>query len=160
MDDLFSDFDQMVNSFLTPTYASSTDFTPACDISESKEHYLVSFDMPGVKKEDIKIEVHENKLVISGERNQSHKMDNENFVHHERRYGQFNRSFSLPETINASHIEAHYEDGVLHVALPKVEEVKGRTIEIQSGSNKGLFSKLMKKKADKKTEIRDVKQAS
>lgn len=68
MGDVFEDFDRIVDTFLRPTYASTVNFQPSCDVNETKDHYLVSFDMPGVKKEDIKIEVQGNELVISGER--------------------------------------------------------------------------------------------
>ena len=64
----FDDFYHLVESFLQPTYANTVSFQPTCDVSETKDHYLVSFDMPGVKNEDIKIEVKENQLMISGER--------------------------------------------------------------------------------------------
>src|ERR1700712_3151968 len=74
--ELFGDFDRIVESFLRPTYASTVGFQPTCDVSETKDHYLVSFDMPGVKKEDIKIEVQANQLVISGERNREMKDEN------------------------------------------------------------------------------------
>ena len=66
--DVFEDFDRMVDSFLRPTYINSVNFQPSLDIDETENHYMVSFDMPGVKKEDIKIEMKANQLVISGER--------------------------------------------------------------------------------------------
>lgn len=158
MDDFFSDFDRMVDSLMTPTTTTSVNFTPTCDIRETKEHYLVSFDMPGVKKNDIKVEVNENQLMISGERNQEYKAnEEEGFLRHERMYGHFQRTFVLPGTIDSEKIEAHYEDGVLNIALPKTEKAKGRAIQIQSGKGKGLFSKLLGAKSDEEREVRDVK---
>ena len=65
--DVFEDIDRTVDTFLHPTYASTVNFQPSCDVNETKDHYLASFDMPSVKKEDIKIEVQGNELVISGE---------------------------------------------------------------------------------------------
>lgn len=129
MADVLKDFDRIVESFLRPTFASTINFQPSCDVNETKEHYLVSFDMPGVKKEDIKIEVQGNELVISGERR-------------ERTQGKFERTFTLPSTIAAEKIEAHYENGVLNVALPKAEAAKARTIQIQTGQG-GLLGKLL-----------------
>lgn len=142
--EFLSDFDQVSDSLLEPVRATTLNFQPRCDISEHKDHYLVSFDMPGMKKEDIKIEAKENQLFITGERHREMKGEEnqDGFQHFERSYGKFQRVFSLPKTINAEKIEAHYEDGVLNLALPKVEEPKGRSIEIQSGKP-GIFSRLV-----------------
>lgn len=143
---IFEDFDRVVDTFLTPTSASSVNFQPSCDVKETKDHYLVSFDMPGVKKEDIKIEVQGNELIISGERHREMRdQEGEYNLRLERSYGKFERTFTLPATIAADKIEAHYENGVLNVALPKAETAKGRTIQIQSGQG-GLLSKLLDSK--------------
>lgn len=158
MDDFFNDFDRMVNSLVTPDAMTSVNFTPTCDIRETQDHYLVSFDMPGVKKSDIKIEVNESQLMISGERNHGYrKNEDERYLRHERSYGHFQRSFSIPKSIETETIEAHYEDGVLNIALPKSERAKSRSIEIQSGKTRGLFSKLLGSKPEEDREIRDVK---
>lgn len=155
--DVFEDFDQIVDSFLRPTVATSVNFRPRCDVSELKDHYLVSFDMPGVREQDIKIEVQGNQLVISGERQrETHDGDRETTLHHERLYGRFERSFTLPSTIAADRIEAHYENGVLNVALPKAEAAKGRTIQIQTGQG-GLLSKLLGAKREVNRELKDAK---
>lgn len=150
------DFDRIVNSFLRPTYTTTVNFQPACDIKEAKDHYLVSFDMPGVKKEDIKIEVRNNQLVISGERrHEMRQEEGESTLRHERAYGKFERTFELPKTVNTDKIEAHYENGVLNIALTKAESAKGRTIQIQSGQN-GFFSKLLGSKKEASSDLKDV----
>jgi HSP20 family protein len=157
MGDVFEDFDRIVDSFLRPTFATTVNFQPSCDVNETKDHYLVSFDMPGVKKEDIKIEIQGNQLVISGERQREVKEENgEATLHHERMYGRFERTFTLPATIAADKIEAHYENGVLNVGLPKAETAKGRTIQIQTGQG-GLLSKLLGAKKETNKELKDVK---
>jgi HSP20 family protein len=81
--------------------------------------------------------------------------DGEATLRHERVYGKFERIFALPASINADKIEAHYENGVLNVVLPKAESAKGRTIEIQSGQN-SFFGKLLGSKKETK-ELKDVK---
>ncbi len=157
MGDVFDDFDRIVNAFVRPTYANTVNFQPSCDINETKDHYLVSFDMPGVKKEDIKIEVQGNQLVISGERQREMKEEaGEATLRHERVYGKFERTFVLPTSINADKIEAHYENGVLNVALPKAETAKGRTVQIQTGQN-SFFSKLLGSNKEGTKELKDVK---
>ena len=156
MADVFDDFDRLVNAFVQPTYANTVNFQPSCDINETKDHYLVSFDMPGVKKDDIKIEVQNGQLVISGERRREMRNDSEGALRHERIYGKFERSFTLPDSISADKIEDHYENGFLNVALPKAEKAKGRAIEIQSGQN-GFLSKFLGSKKETTRELKDVK---
>lgn len=155
--DVFEDFDRIVDSLMQPTYTNNVGFFPTCDVNETKEHYLVSFDMPGVKKEDIKIEVQGNTLLISGERQRELKAsDAEAAIRHERAYGKFERTFELPSSINADKIEAHYDNGVLNVALPKAEATKGRTVQIQTGEA-GFFSKLLGSKKESAKEMKDIK---
>ncbi len=158
MGDVFGDFDNIVNSFLRPTVATTVNFQPSCDIKETRNHYLVSFDMPGVKKEDIKIEVENNQLVISGERQYEVKdQDGETTLRHERAYGKFERSFALPATVNSEKIEAHYENGVLNIAIPKAESAKARTIQVQNGQS-NFFSRILGSKKDTNhKELNDVK---
>ena len=150
--EVFQDFDRVVDSFLKPTYANTVNFQPNCDVSESDDHYLVSFDMPGIKKEDIKIEVQKNQLLISGERLRT--QGSEAGLYNERRYGKFERTFTLPATINPEKIEAQYEDGVLNIALPKAEAAKPKTIQIQTGQN-SFFSKLLGAKKESPKELKD-----
>lgn len=158
--EFFEDFDRIVDSFLKPTYASTVNFQPSCDVSETNEHYLVSFDMPGIKKEDIKIEVQGNQLIIAGERHRELKTEaGEATLRHERLYGKFERTFTLPATINTEKIEAQYENGVLNVAIPKAEAAKGRTIQIQTGQG-SFLGKLMGSKKESAKELKDTNRGS
>lgn len=157
MDYMFGDFEKIIEGVLRSTYEGSPSLQPRCDVSETKDHYLASFDIPGMKKEEIKIEVLGNQLVISGERRkEAKKEENEFSLHHERVHGKFERIFNLPMTVNTEKIEAQYEDGVLNIAIPKAEMSKGRTIQIQNGQD-NLFNKLLNPKKDSATELRDVK---
>jgi HSP20 family protein len=155
--DFLEEFDGLVDSLVRPTYTGASGFFPSCDINENKEHYLVSFDMPGVKKENIKIEVKGNTLMISGERQRDFKDSNaEAAIRNERVYGKFERTFELPSSINSERIEAHYDNGVLNIALPKSEAAKGRTVQIQTGDT-SFFSKLLGAKKETVKEIKDAK---
>jgi HSP20 family protein len=107
----------------------SAEFTPACDVDETESHYLVTFDLPGLKKEDVKIDLRDNQLTISGER----KGEMKGRVSSERYYGSFCRSFVLPPNINSEKVEANYENGVLQVALPKTAVSVGKEIPIKEG---------------------------
>ncbi len=156
MGDVFEDFDNVINSFLRPTY-SATNFLPSCDVNETKNHYLISFDMPGVKKEDIKIETQGNELLISGERRREAKEDHgEATLRREKTYGRFERRFSLPTSIDSEKIEAHYENGVLNIVLPKVATAKSRTIQIQTDQG-GFLNKFLGSKKDSNVELKDAK---
>lgn len=157
VEDVLEEFDHVVDSLMQPTYSKTIGFAPACDIHETNDAYFVSFDVPGVKKEDIKIQVQGSALVIAGERQREMKgHEKEAALRHERAYGKFERTFDLPSSINMEKIEAQYENGVLNVALPKAETEKPRTIQIQSGES-GFFSKLLGSKKENSKELKDVK---
>ncbi len=123
--DLFSDWDRMM------AY-DEREFAPLTDVAETDEAYTVSIDLPGLKKEDIKIEVTDNVLNVSGERKNESQFSDGQIHRLERSYGSFKRSFALPKAVSADDIEAHYENGVLNVKLPKSKIAQSRKIEIQS----------------------------
>lgn len=110
---------------------SMGEWCPALDAVEDKDNYLVSVEVPGLKKEDINVSVHDGVLTVSGERKQE-KDIKEGSVHRtERYYGKFSRSVSLPAEVRADKVSATYKDGVLHVELPKAEEAKPKSVEIK-----------------------------
>jgi HSP20 family protein len=103
---------------------------PAVDVLESKDSYLIRAELPGMKKEDIKIEVKDETLVLSGERKSEKPAEGVEYRHVERVAAEFWRTFSLPETVKQDGIEASYKDGVIEIRVPKTEEAKPRQIEI------------------------------
>ncbi len=105
---------------------------PAVDIYETDDSYILEADLPGMKKEDIHIDVRANVLTLSGERKQEQKVEEDNKIRIERNYGKFVRSFTLPQNVDADHIKASYKDGVLRVILPKTEEARPKQIKIES----------------------------
>lgn len=107
-----------------------TSHVPACDMHETDSHYLMTFDLPGVKREEIKVDITDNRLRVSGERKEELEMAEHNGGRHERFYGRFERTFILPASIKSEQIEAQYMDGVLRVAVPKVEAAKLQTVKI------------------------------
>lgn len=109
-------------------------WAPALDISERKDAYVVTVEVPGVKQDDIDITLEDGLLTISGERKQVQESSDEQFHRVERRYGAFRRSITLPSQVQADAIEASYENGVLEVLLPKAEEAKPKKITVRSGS--------------------------
>jgi len=101
---------------------------PAVNITERKEDYLVSMAAPGLKKEDFKIDVEGNMLTISSEKEEENEEKSEKYTRQEYSYSSFERSFTLPDEVNKDKIDAHYQDGVLELVLPKKEEAKKMAI--------------------------------
>ncbi len=106
-------------------------FTPRANIEETKEAYLLHFDLPGVKKEDLKIDVHGRTLTVSGERKREVSSEATGYRRFESVSGKFSRSFTVPEGVDATRVDAALMDGVLKVTLPKSEEQKPRTIQVK-----------------------------
>lgn len=97
---------------------------PAVNIAENKDHYLVSLAVPGMKKEDFKIDMDGNMLTISSEKEETREEKEAKFTRKEYNYSSFSRSFTIPDDVNSEKIEARYEDGVLKMTLPRKEEAK------------------------------------
>jgi HSP20 family protein len=103
----------------THRHSKEIEFAPACDVEETDAQYLMSFDLPGVPKENVKIELHDRQLVVSGEKTEEHKEDSKTRHVTERFHGSFKRIFTLPQSVSAEKFEASYENGVLKIAKGK-----------------------------------------
>ena len=110
--------------------ANRSRWYPAVDVLENKDSYLIRAELPGMKREDIKVEVKDGTLVLSAERKSEKPAEGVEYRHVERVDIKFWRSFSLPETVKHDGIEATYKDGVLEIRVPKAEEAKPRQIEV------------------------------
>ena len=119
-----SNFSSMLDRFFNESVRGTAvaQFTPQVDIAETEKQFEIELAVPGLKKEDIKINLEEGKLSISGERKLEKEEKGKNFHARETHYGAFSRSFYLPDTVNAEKIEAQYTDGILHVTVPKDEK--------------------------------------
>ncbi len=110
-------------------------WSPAVNVEETKDELLLTAELPGMGIDDIEIEVENNILSLRGEkRESSEKRDDRRYHLWERCYGSFERSFTLPRTVKAEEITAHFKDGILHVEMPKAPEAKSRTISIKAES--------------------------
>ena len=121
----------------------TSSWLPAVDVWETETELVLSFDLPGVSEDEIAVELDDNVLTVSGERERTDEHSSERFYRFERRYGQFSRSVSLPAGVNEDDIQANYTDGVLEIRVPKPEEPKPRRIEV--GSNKAIEGKATRK---------------
>lgn len=122
-------FDFAFPAFGRATFASG--FTPAIDVEEDQNRFVVRAELPGLKKEEISLQVEDGSLVLEGERKAEEIPEAETLVREIPR-GRFIRRFALPAEVKADQVEARYENGVLTVVLPKREESKPRRIEIRS----------------------------
>ena len=105
-------------------------WTPAIDVIENADGYVLELDLPGFKKSDFTLTVKESILTISGERKRIEPEDEKSYRYHERQFGVFERSFKLPEYVDGEKIKASYKNGVLKLELSKKEDIKPRTIQI------------------------------
>ena len=108
-------------------------WTPAVDIFESDNEYLIKLELPEVGRDDVRINLNDQTLTISGERKIENEDKRDGYHRVERSYGQFYRSFTLPPNVNVEAINAKFKDGVLRLALPKREEAKPKQIEVKIG---------------------------
>jgi HSP20 family protein len=116
-------------SRLSPTAAAGTWYPPV-DILESKDSYLIRAELPGMKKEDVHVEIQEDALMLNGERKFDEPANGVEYHRVERVAGKFSRSFYLPQKINQDEIKATFRDGVLEVHVPKADEAKPKQIAI------------------------------
>ena len=120
------------SAFPSERSETAREFRPLVDVYEKEEAFHLKADLAGVKTEDVKIEIHDKILTVSGERNIEKEDEKNGYRRVERRYGSFNRSFSLPETVESEKIDADFTDGVLTVVLPKRAESQPREIEVKA----------------------------
>jgi len=129
------EMNRMFDNFLNGTdrgedYALTV-WSPAVDIAEHDDQYVVKMELPGVSKEEVKITLESNILTIRGEKKQEKETKKENYHRVERSYGSFQRSFTLPTTVKNDKIDASFKDGILNINLPKAEEAKPKQIEVK-----------------------------
>jgi len=121
-DSTFGDFARLPSVF--------SGWTPAVDLIETKDNVVVRAELPGMKREDIEVTLHEGALNIAGERKSDRKVEEGGLHRSERFFGRFQRTISLPAPVAADKVKADYKDGILTVTLPKTEEAKPKQIDV------------------------------
>ena len=127
--------DRLFDAFFGQTERTGRRWVPAMDLVGAGDHFVLKADLPGLKDEDVKIEVQDGTLTISGERKAEHEASESGWYRIERSFGSFSRSLTLPEHVDASAISASFHDGVLDVRIPKPEERKPQRIEIAANGD-------------------------
>ena len=117
---------------LTPGNGQSSSWLPAVDVWETEEELVLSLDLPGIPEDQIAVELDDNVLTVSGQRERASEYSSERFYRFERRFGTFSRSVTLPAGVNEEDIKADYTNGVVEIRVPKPEEQKPKRIQIGS----------------------------
>ena len=125
-----NEVDNFVNHFGFEYENSDKVWSPAVDIAESKDNYELKAEIPGIEKDDIKISIEEDMLILSGERKSELKQEGKDYHRVERVYGKFQRNIPIPGNIVLDKVQAKYENGILIVDIPKSEETKPREISV------------------------------
>ena len=129
---LQGDMGRLVNGLLNGQSTTPQSWVPAIDVWETDSEIVYAFDLPGMSEDDISIEVHDDTLTVSGERQRSTEERGDRFYRFERRYGSFARAVGLPAGVDDAKIAASYVNGVLEIKVPKPEEAKPRRIQLGS----------------------------
>jgi HSP20 family protein len=133
--DLRSEFDDLLNRFFGeewfwPERYWGRRFSPAFDVSETDDEYIVRAELPGVDAKDVEVNLTGNVVTVRGEKKEEHTEKAENVHRVERTFGTFSRSFTLPGNVREENVKANFKDGVLTLKLPKHETAKKKTIKI------------------------------
>ncbi|MCG8375661.1 MAG: Hsp20/alpha crystallin family protein, partial [Chlorobiales bacterium] len=126
-------FENVFNETVSPFVSSMVAPSFKVDVSEDEEAIYIDADMPGMKKEEVKISMDEDVLTISAERTHEEEQKKKDYHRVERSYGSMSRSFSLGENVDLENVDAKYDNGVLHIVVPKKEptEKKAKEIEVK-----------------------------
>ena len=133
LSDLRDEIDRLFEAPLSERARTPSVFggwTPAIDLAENKENVVVRAELPGMKKEDIEVTLHEGTLNIAGERKSEKKVEEGGVYRSERFFGRFQRAITLPAPVAGDKVKADYKDGILTVTLPKTEEAKPKQIDV------------------------------
>ncbi len=129
MSRLFSNF--RLRTPLTEEEITQGKWVPAVDIYETGEAIILKAELPGITKEDIMVEVKDSTLTLKGEKKFAKEVQEESYQRIERSYGTFQRTFTLPGTVQPDGVKAKFKDGILEITLPKMEEAKPKQIKVE-----------------------------
>ncbi len=135
MEKRFEDFFRRPFSMVSPAWwpglrEAQGEIAPSIDIYEEGDEVVVKAELPGLKKEDIEVNLTEDSITISGEKKKEEKVERKGYCRHERSYGSFARSFLLPSEVRTDDAKADFKDGVLEIRIPKTEEAKKKVKKV------------------------------
>jgi HSP20 family protein len=124
-------FDELERVFNHPVARWNNQWSVSLDVAENEDGYIVKASLPGIKADDVELTLEDNVLTVKGETKSDETIDEAQYHVRERRYGSFSRSIRFPVLVKSDAVQAHFEDGVLTLNVPKAEEVKPKRIEIK-----------------------------
>ena len=133
MNQMQDSFDRLFTNFMTlrrTNGAQDFNFSPSCEVTEDVNSYMMKFDLPGVSKDQVKVEIDHNQITVSAERKEETKHESKKKYLSELSYGSYTRSFQLPGPIDEKKVDAKFENGVLSLTVPKVETAKAKKIAV------------------------------
>lgn len=128
-------FGDLLSSNDNESNEENSSWLPTVDITETDSGFEIHAELPGVAQEDVKVSVTDNLLTIKAEKNQKQETENKSYHRVERKYGTFQRSFTLPRHVDTGNIKADYKDGILTLTIPKAEAAKPKEIQIGGQSS-------------------------
>ena len=135
----FENFDKDFDRFFMPQNSEASSWKPQSRVKEEQEHYHLAMDIPGVDKEDLKVELHDNVLSINGQRRDHFHKGNTDYES----FASFEQKFSMPENVNYAEIEVSQENGILDIIIPKLQlEREKKSLEVKSGAGHFLSTLL------------------
>jgi HSP20 family protein len=137
-----NEMNRLFNTFFDQPAPTSTArrWLPPMDLLETAEHYVLRADLPGLSDGDVNVQLQDNLLTVSGERNAEHEQQQEGYHRLERAFGAFSRSLTLPDGVDPDAVQAHFDRGVLEIKIPKPEQRKPRQVQIKLGDRKTIES--------------------
>ena len=130
---LQTEMSRLMNGLFEGNGRTVENWVPAVDVWETETELVYAFDLPGVPEEQISIELHDDTLTVSAQRDRTHERVEDGFVRFERRFGSFSRAVGVPVGVAEDSVKADYHDGVLEIRVAKPEEAKPRKIQIGGG---------------------------
>jgi HSP20 family protein len=130
---LQTEMSRLMNGLLEGNGRTTQTWVPAVDVYETEDELVYTFDLPGIPQDKISVELEDNALVVTGERERSEEVSDERFHRFERRFGTFSRTIAVPHGTTDDGVNAEYEDGVLEISVRKPEQPKPRRIQIGGG---------------------------
>jgi HSP20 family protein len=135
---LHNELSRYMNNLLEGDGGTTQPWVPTLDVWETEDEVVYAFDLPGIKQEDVTVEVEKDTLTISAKREREHEVERDKFYRYERRFGTFSRAVGLPQGVSEDEINASFTDGVLEVRVPKPVQSKPRRIQVGTGAQAAI----------------------
>jgi HSP20 family protein len=132
---MHNELSRLANGLFEGNGRESQTWVPTLDAWETDDSIVYAFDLPGISKDSINVEIEDNTLTVTATRDREQKVENERLYRFQRRHGTFARTVGLPQGVSEDEVKASYEDGVLEITVPKPAQAKPKRVEISTGGS-------------------------